>query len=105
MLFNVVNEKGLADYNSAPFRPMKARGLIGGASFGPEALKAITQAFDDAWNSIPPDIGGNPLAIEAARLKHANVILAIAQKDRSNPEQLKLAALTLMAKDARTGAI
>jgi len=67
--------------------------------------KGIIQAFDDAWNSIAPDFGGNPLAIEAARLKLANVILAIAQNDRSNPEQIKRAALQIMAKDDRTGAI
>lgn len=84
---------------------MKARHLLGSSSFGPEALKGITQAFDDAWNSIAPDFGGNPLAIEAARLKLANVILAIAQNDRSNPEQIKRAALQIMAKDDRTGAI
>jgi hypothetical protein len=89
----------------AKSEPMKARHLVGSASFGPETLKVILQAFDDASNSIAPDIGGNPLAIEAARLRLAKVILAIAQEDRSNPEQLKLAALTLMAKDARTGAI
>ena len=83
---------------------MKARHLIGTATFGPETLKGITQAFDDAWNSIAVDFGDNPLAIEAARLKFANVILAVAQDDRSNPEQIKRAALQVMAKDARTGA-
>ena len=83
---------------------MRARHLIGGASFGPEALKGITQAFDDAWNSIAADFGNNPLAIEAARLKLANVILAIAHDDRADPEEIKRAALQVMAKDARTGA-
>jgi hypothetical protein len=83
---------------------MKARHLIGSACFGPEALKVITQAFDDAWNSIAADFGNNPLAIEAARLKLANIILAIAQNEGGDPEQLKRAALMLMAKDARTGA-
>src|SRR5262249_27330899 len=32
---------------------MKARQLIDGASFGPEALKVIGQAFDDAWLALP----------------------------------------------------
>lgn len=83
---------------------MKARHLIGSASFGPEALKGITQALDDAWSSIAADFGNNPLAIEAARLKLANIILAIAQDDTSSPEQIKSAALQAMAKDTRTGA-
>ena len=30
-------------------RAMKARERIDGAAFGPEALKAIGQAFDEAW--------------------------------------------------------
>jgi len=67
---------------------MKARHLLGSSSFGPEALKGITQAFDDAWNSIAAKIGNNPLAIEAARLKLANIILAIAQNEGGDPEQL-----------------
>jgi hypothetical protein len=70
----------------------------------PSGRKGITQAFDDAWNSIAAKIGNNPLAIEAARLKLANIILAIAQNEGGDPEQLKRAALDLMAKDVRTGA-
>ena len=36
---------------------MKARQLIDGASFGPEALKAIGQAFDKAWLEIAGNFG------------------------------------------------
>jgi hypothetical protein len=60
--------------------------------------------IDDAWRSIAPDFGDNPLAIEAARLRLANVILSVAQDDRRNPALIKRAALQIMAKDARTGA-
>jgi hypothetical protein len=84
---------------------MKARHLIGSSSFGPEALKGITQAFDDAWKSISANFGDNPLAIEAARLKLANIILALAQNEGGDPDQLKRGALELIAKDARTGAV
>ena len=83
---------------------MRARHLMGTASFGPETLKGITQAFDDAWNSIAPNFGNNALSIEAARLKLANIILALVQDDSSSPAQIKRAALQVMAKDARTGA-
>lgn len=31
---------------------MRARQLIDGASFGPDALKAIVEAFDQAWSEI-----------------------------------------------------
>ena len=33
---------------------MKAQALIGGATYGPDALKAIWKAFDDAWAQIQP---------------------------------------------------
>jgi len=33
---------------------MKARALIDGASFGPETVEAIRQAFDEAWVRIAP---------------------------------------------------
>jgi|SoiMethySBSTD1v2_1073268.scaffolds.fasta_scaffold251980_3 hypothetical protein len=32
---------------------MRARALIDGAAFGPDALKVIAQAFDEAWQEIP----------------------------------------------------
>ena len=32
---------------------MKARKLIEGATYGPETLKVIGKAFDDAWSEIP----------------------------------------------------
>ena len=47
---------------------MKARILIDGASFGPDALKAIAQAFDEAWKQIAGNFGNEPTVIESARL-------------------------------------
>ena len=35
---------------------MKARQRIDGASYGPEALKTMTQAFDQAWSVIARNI-------------------------------------------------
>jgi hypothetical protein len=85
---------------------VEARQLIGSASFGPDKLKTLFRAFDDAWNDIAANFGENRLAIEAARLKLANVVLAVAQTEGSDsdPMQIKNAALQIMAKDARTGA-
>jgi len=63
---------------------VKARHLIGTASFGPEKLNILYRAFDEAWNDIAPNFGDNRLAIEAARVRLANVILAIAQSEGSD---------------------
>jgi hypothetical protein len=76
---------------------MKARELISGSSFGPEALHVLFQAFDAAWNEIARNVGANPLAIEAARLKLANATLAVAREDSRDPETLKRDALQTMA--------
>jgi hypothetical protein len=38
--------------NASKSTALKARQLIDGASFGPEALKAIGAAFDAAWAEI-----------------------------------------------------
>lgn len=61
---------------------MKARTILGGASHGPESLKDIYQAFDDAWAAIRPLVDETPLAQEAARIKLANFILSIAKDER-----------------------
>jgi hypothetical protein len=39
---------------------MRARQLIDGAAFGPDALKAIGQAFDAAWQEIVANFGNDP---------------------------------------------
>ena len=45
---------------------MKARALIDGASFGPDALKAIGRAFDDAWAQIAGNFGDDPTPCSSA---------------------------------------
>jgi hypothetical protein len=80
---------------------MKARELIRNASYGPEHLKVLFTAFDQAWESMAGDVGTNPLAIEAARLKLANIILSLGDKAKG-PDWLKNAALQMM-RAAETG--
>jgi hypothetical protein len=80
----------------------KARQLIGSASFGPEVLKVLFSAFDDAWAHLAPTHSANPLVIEATRLKLANVILSLAQPDSKDADQIKNAALRIMAIDDAT---
>ena len=72
---------------------MRARQLLDGASFGPDALKAIGDAFDAAWVEISGRFGTNPVAIEAARLSLANAVLSVASEDSRDVKALKKAAL------------
>jgi hypothetical protein len=78
---------------------MKARLRIDGASFGPDALQAIGQAFDQAWQEIAGNIGSDPQDIEAARIRLANAVLSIADEDSRDVEVLKRAALLRLALD------
>jgi ribosomal protein S7 len=79
--------------------PTKARNLIDGASFGPEALKAIGEAFDAAWAEISNNFGDEPTDVEKARVRLAKAILSIANEDSRNVAVLKRAALQRMALD------
>ena len=80
---------------------MKGHKLIDGAAFGPDALKAIGQAFDEAWEEVGGNFSDDPHDIERARLKLANAVLSIAHEDSRNVDVLKRAALQRMALDYR----
>lgn len=81
---------------------MRARRLIDGASYGPEALQAIGNAFEEAWATIADNFGSDPKVIEAARLTLANALLSIAHEDSRDVGVLKRAALERMALDYPT---
>jgi hypothetical protein len=78
---------------------MRARQLIDGASFGPEALKAIGKAFDAAWAEIAGNIGDDPNDIDKARYRLANALISVASEDSRDVEVLKRGALEQMALD------
>jgi hypothetical protein len=59
---------------------MRARQLIDGASFGPEALKVIWEAFDQAWAQIAGNFGNDQHDIEKARNWLASALLSVATK-------------------------
>jgi hypothetical protein len=80
---------------------MKAKELIDGATYGPEALRAIGQAFDAAWAEIAANFGSDAKDVERARLRLARAMLAIAGEDSRNIDVLKRAALERMALDYR----
>ena len=73
---------------------MKARELIEGTSYGPEALKAIGRAFDEAWASIAGNFSDDQIA--AARLRLANALLAVAKDNSRDVEVMKREALDKM---------
>jgi hypothetical protein len=80
---------------------MKARQLIDGAAFGPDALSVVCQAFDDAWRTIEGNFGDDPRDVEMARLKLANAVLSMANEDSRDVAALKNGALQAMALDYR----
>jgi len=80
---------------------MKARRLIDGASFGPDTLKVVCEAFDQAWAEIAGNFGNTPIEIESARLRLAEVILSIATEDGTGVAALKARTLQAMALDYR----
>ena len=72
---------------------MKARGMIGGASFNPDVLKVLYHAFDDAWAEISPEYGGDQRRIEGARINLAHAVLAVASENSRDAEHVKTLAL------------
>jgi hypothetical protein len=74
---------------------MKVPQRIDGASYGPEALNAMTQAFDQAWPVIARNISQD--ASEAARARLAKALLSVAAEDSRDVKALKRKALEAMA--------
>lgn len=75
---------------------MKARQLIRCASYGPDEVKALGKAFDDAWARLAPSVGDRTEAIEAARFKLAEVVLGLARRGDFDPQGLADAAVQVM---------
>jgi hypothetical protein len=76
---------------------MRAKKLIEGASYGPEALKIVCQAFEEAWTSIAGNFGDDPAVIEAARINLAKIILAFPHNEIKDVKQIKQSSLQIMA--------
>jgi hypothetical protein len=78
------------------FGKVKARQLIASASYGPDRLRAISKAFDDAWEQIAPTISTRAEAVDA-RMKLAKVVLTLAGKGIQEPDQMTKAAVKFMS--------
>jgi hypothetical protein len=72
---------------------MKARQLIGGASFPPDVLSVAYEAFDDAWLEVAPDVSSRPQAIESARMTLAGIVLSLARAGPVDQIGIKTAAV------------
>lgn len=75
---------------------MKARQVIASGAYGPDELKALGQAFDDAWDQIASTVSQRPRAIESARLKLADIILGLAKNGNFDPKWLADTAVQVM---------
>jgi hypothetical protein len=75
---------------------MKARQVIATGSYGPDQLKALGKAFDAAWARIAPTVSKRPKAIDAARLKLADIVLGLAKKGNFDPQWLADTAVQAM---------
>jgi hypothetical protein len=82
---------------------MKARQLIDGTSYGPETVKAMGKAFDQAWAEISGNFGDNLTQIESARLRLADAIISVTAEGSTDVTALKNGALQAMALDYRSG--
>lgn len=72
---------------------MRARQLIGGATFPPDELRVIFEAFDGAWSEVAPDIGSDPGAIDTARVSLASILLSLATAGLRDGHGLRTAAV------------
>jgi len=72
---------------------MQPRQIARPASFGPDELRVIFKAFDDAWSEIAPKVGTDPDAVEAARMVLATIVLGLA----SNTEPMAPTGLAALA--------
>jgi len=76
-----------------------ARRFIDGAALGPVTLKAMGEAFDQAWTEVAGNFGNSPVEIEGARLRLAEAILSVATDESTDVAALKFDALQAMAMD------
>jgi hypothetical protein len=78
---------------------LKARRLIGSAAYGPDVLRVLFDAFDDAWARIAPTCGNDPQVVEASRTRLANIILALAHdRPKLDPDELRDSALKILGR-------
>jgi hypothetical protein len=76
---------------------MKARQIIEAATFGPEQLRVVFQAFDEAWATIASHFGNDSAATETVRTRLANCVLAATRDGHADAATIRNAALQALA--------
>jgi hypothetical protein len=76
---------------------LEAKQFIDGASFGPDVLKVMGDAFESAWAEIANNFSNDLVHVEAALLKLATALLSVASENSRNAHVLCRAALLRMA--------
>src|SRR5262249_29991843 len=76
---------------------VKAHQLINGASFGPAAIKAMSEAFDLAWEQMASHFDGDPLIRDSARQSLAEAVRAAAAYSIRDVQTPKDPGLSVMA--------
>lgn len=78
-------------------------GWMAGTVFGPEAVEAMGQAFDQAWAEIAGNFGASLVEIEAARVRLAEAVLSVAVEGSTDVGALKHAALRWLFMNSGSG--
>ena len=78
---------------------MKARAMLGSATFDPATLRTVYKAFDDAWEIVAPQVSKRPEAIEAARLKLAEIVISLARDGKLDAKTMTETAVQMMLAD------
>src|SRR5262245_26627563 len=81
---------------------MRARLRIARSYFGPDTIKAMGEAFDQAWAEIAFHFEGDPLIRDSARQSLAEAVLGVAAVSIPDVRGLKAASLRAMRRDYRS---
>jgi hypothetical protein len=65
-------------------------------AFGPEELRVIYAAFDDAWEIVKVDYIGDLQTLEVGRHRLANAMMTAYRNGVTEREALKVAGIALM---------
>jgi hypothetical protein len=80
---------------------MHGRLRTSGASYGPDTVKAMLAAFDEAWAAVRFHFHECPESFEASRMRLADAILAAAANGSPDVGRLKHAGLMSIARAYR----
>jgi hypothetical protein len=55
-----------------------------GVVFGPDRLRAMYRAYDEAFHALEPDLSPDPVAVHCVKMKLALAITALAKLQRTH---------------------